>query len=102
MIKLLILTLTNIVGVLSSTSWCNDSPAQMCRVGCSSPQCSSSECAYRDGTCCNYYCKSLYPECSCLLGYRNGASSNDNDLYMGPLWGNRVIHDLVILIGLLV
>ena len=56
----------------------------MCRVGCSSPQCLSSECAYRDGTCCSYYCKSLYPQCSCLLGYRNGAKSSDNDLCMGP------------------
>ena len=66
-----------LVGVVTS-------PMQMCRVGCSSPNCGSNECAYRDGTCCNYYCKSLYPECSCLLGYRNGAQSSDNDLCMGP------------------
>ena len=71
LIKILII-FSNIIGGISTTSWCNDSPMQMCRMGCSNPQCSSSMCAYRDGTCCNYYCKSLYPECSCALGYRNG------------------------------
>ena len=78
------LFLLNVGGSLATTSWCSDSPMQMCRMGCSSPNCGSNECAYRDGTCCNYYCKSLYPECKCLLGYRNGAQSSDNDLCMGP------------------
>ena len=78
------LFLLNIGGGLATTNWCSDSPMQMCRMGCSSPNCGSNECAYRDGTCCNYYCKSLYPECKCLLGYRNGAQSSDNDLCMGP------------------
>ena len=78
------LFLLNVAGGLATSSWCSDSPMQMCRMGCSSPNCGSNECAYRDGTCCNYYCKSLYPECKCLLGYRNGAQSSDNDLCMGP------------------
>ena len=82
----ILLLITNSVG---GTSWCSDSPSQMCRMGCSSPQCLSSECAYRDGTCCDYYCKSLYPECSCLLGYRNGAQSSDINLCMGPSEGGR-------------
>merc|ERR1711965_1172015 len=78
------LFLTNIIGGFATTSWCSDSPRQLCRMGCMPPQCSSNQCAYRDGTCCSYTCKSNVPECSCALGYRNGAKSSDNELCMGP------------------
>ena len=57
MILKVILLLTNIIGI-SSTSLCSDSPMQMCRMGCTSPNCGNNECAYRKGTCCNYDCKS--------------------------------------------
>ena len=80
MIKILLITLTNIVGVLSTTSWCNDSQHK-CRMGCSSPQCSSSEWLLEMA--CASIIVSLYPQCSCLLGYRNGARS-DSNLCMGP------------------
>ena len=47
----ILLLITNSVG---GTSWCSDSPSQMCRMGCSSPSCSSNQCAYRTNTCCSY------------------------------------------------
>ena len=51
-------------------------------MGCSQPSCPSNQCAYREGNCCNYNCKSF--KCQCRLGYRNGAKSSDPELCMGP------------------
>ena len=78
MIIKVIILLTNILYV-SSTSWCSDSPMQMCFMGCAQPRCNINQCAYREGSCCNYNCKSF--KCECRLGYRNGAKSSDSELY---------------------
>lgn len=68
-----LLLFTNIMMVGSTTSWCSNSPSQLCRMGCMPAQCGNNQCAMRQGTCCSYNCKSTLPECSCALGYRNGA-----------------------------
>ena len=38
----------------SNTKWCDDSPPQTCRMGCSSAKCGDNECALREGNCCSY------------------------------------------------
>ena len=59
MILKVILLLTNIICVYHPTSWCSDSPMQMCFMGCAQPRCNINQCAYREGACCNYNCKSI-------------------------------------------
>ena len=85
MILKVILLLTNIISV-SSTSWCDDSPMQMCFVRNQAVN----QCAYREGNCCNYNCKSF--KCQCRLGYRNGAKSSDPEF----VWVHLKDKDLVI------
>jgi len=41
----------------SNNIWCEDSPAQLCRMLCPTPNCQSNQCAMRDGICCGYHCE---------------------------------------------
>jgi hypothetical protein len=40
-----------------ASAWCENSPAQICRMGCPEQSCPSGQCAMREDTCCKYKCQ---------------------------------------------
>lgn len=45
---------------VSASPWCEDSPAQLCRMACRQrPECPQRQCAMRRGRCCDFECQPL-------------------------------------------